>query len=214
MQRSKSTPNLFSIINSSPSSNKLTRYIHGYTPIDKTRELHENMFCYTVLSNVEFQIEKLETLINDTMCVNEIYRFRFDKDKIWVYKCNKSLPFDISKVPKCPLDAPSYSHDWLPDKYWPMYLNACQFMTRVRSETPKITLYTPTSKAVLYDLPGLYEVLFFADSTRVIFNNGIRIVKSTGIEFLKTKNFSYIFVVSYFLSKMNTYIFVCFYKRK
>jgi hypothetical protein len=121
------------------------------------------------------------------MCVKEIYRFRFDEDKIWIYKCKKSLPFDIKETPQCPSDAPCYSHESLPAEYWPMYLNACQFMTINRKKIPKITIYIDDAKAVLYDSSGFFQVLFFAQLTKVIFGNGIQIVKATGIVIFTTK---------------------------
>ena len=181
-------------------SKKPIRYHHGYTPIKPIRQLIKHTYCFTILSNVECQIETLKTNRSmGTMIVKEIFRFRFDEDKIWVYKCDKPLPFSIDQTPQCPFDSPCYSHDSLPEKYWHKYDNACRFMNIVRSKLPMITYYTDEAKAVLFDTSSLFEVVFFADSTRFIYNgDSIRMVKNTGIVFLKS-----IFSIT------NKYIFDC-----
>ena len=193
MQRPESTSNSSSISNipqkeQTQQALKPIRYIHGHTPIKLTRQMLKNTHCYTVLSNVECQIETLKTSSKGTIRIKKIYRFRFDEDKIWVYKCNKSLAFDIKEMPQCPPDAPCYSYDSMPAEYWLMYIYACRFMTIVRSKISKVIIYTDVAKAVLFDLPDLFEVRFFADSTRIIFGDVIRIVKASGIMFL-TRNF-------------------------
>jgi hypothetical protein len=203
MQRSKSMPNLSYMENSVQKQkqqqkpayqNELIsktpiRYRHGYTPIKPKRYLVKKSCCYTVLSNVECQIETIKTgsKKDNTMIVNEIYRFRFDEDKIWVYKCKKPVTFNIKMTPHCPLNSPCYSHDSLPAEYWFMYSSACRFMNFVRSKQPMITYYTDAAKAVLFDLPGFFEIVFVADSTRIIYNgDGIHIVKVNG-----KKNYSF-----------------------
>ena len=196
MQRSKSTPKLSYIGNSvqkhqqqKPTyqndliSKTPIRYRHGYTPIKPKRYLINKSCCYTVLSNVECQIETIKTCSekDNTMIVNEIYRFKFDEDRIWVYKCNKPVTFNLHETPRYSPNAPCYSHDSLPAEYWLMYSNACRFMNFVRSKLPMITYYTDAAKTVLFDLPGFFEIVFFADSTTIIYNgDGIHIVKVNG----------------------------------
>ena len=187
MQRSESTSNISSVSVQQQISNKPIRYIHGYTPIKLIRQLLKKTYCYTALSNVECQVETLKARSNGTMVIKEICRFRFDEDKIWVYKCNKPLPFKMKETPQCPPDALCYSHDSLPAEYWYKYTNVSKFMKLIRIKTPKITINTDVAKAVLYDFPGFFEVRFFADSTKIIFNDDvIRIVKASGIVFLTT----------------------------
>jgi hypothetical protein len=182
MQGSESASNQLSISSQQQISNKPIRYIHGHTPIKLTRQMLKKTYCYTALSNVECQIETLTTRSNGTKFVQGIYRFRFDEDKIWVHKCNKPLPFRINETPQCPPDALCYSHDSLPAEYWNKYTNVTRFMTLIRIKTPKITINTDMAKAVLFEFPGFFEVRFFADSTKIIFNDDvIRIVKVTGI---------------------------------
>lgn len=187
------------------SSKKPIRYHHGYTPIKPIRQLIKFTYCFTILSNIECQIETLKTNHSmGTIIVDKIFRFKFDDDRIWVYKCDKPLPFSIDQTPQCPFDSPCYSHDSLPAEYWFMYSSACRFMNFVRSKLRMITYYTDAAKAVLFDLPGFFEIVFVNDSTRIIYNgDGIHIVKVNG-----NKNYS--FQSSFiFLSKINgVYLFV------
>lgn len=198
MQRSKSISKLSFMDNSDQkqqkpdqneqASNKPIRYRHGYTPIKPIRQVIKHKYCFTVLSNVECQIETLKTRSSDgTMIVKEIIRFKFDEDKIWVYKCEIPLPFSNNETPQCPLNSPCYSYYSLPAEYWWKYINACRFMDLVRIKLPMITYYTNEAKAVLFDSPGFFEVRFFADSTKIVYNGDvIRFVKSIGIVFLKS----------------------------
>lgn len=195
MQRSKSMPKLSSVSNSAQQNQKPKkqtlkkpiRYHHGYTPIKPTRFLRTSCTdCFTAVSNVECQIEKIEPSksLNDTLSliVTEIYRFRFDEGKIWVYKFPKEqrMTFNIDEMPQCPLDASCYLYDLLPAKYWPSYSNVCKFMNLVRSKYPIITVYKDDAKGVLFDSTGLFEVKF-DDSTRIIYSGDvIRIVRATG----------------------------------
>lgn len=197
MQRSKSMPKLSSASNSAQQKQdtkkqtlkKPIRYRHGYTPIKPKRYLMPNCtHCFTVVSNVECQIEKIEPSksLNDTMSliVTEICRFKFDEDKIWVCKFNKQerMTFNIDEMPQCPLYASCYLYDLLPAKLWLKYSRACKLMNIVRSKNPIITVYKDAAKGVLFDSTGLFEVKFFADSTKIIYSGDvIRIVRATGI---------------------------------
>ena len=202
MQRSKSKSKPSYMSNSAEqqkqepnehSSKKPIRYNHGYTSIKPIRQLLKNTCCLTALSNVECQIETLKTNCSmGIMIVKEMFRFKFDEDKICVYKCDKPLPFSITNTPQCPIDSACYSLDSLPKGYWGKYENACRFMNIVRKKLPMITYYTDAAKAVLFDLPDFFEVKFFADSTRIIFNGvAIRIVKASGIIFFSTNHFKF-----------------------
>ena len=197
MQRSKSMPKLSSASNSAQQKQepkkqtlkKPIRYRHGNTPIKPTRYLMPNCtYCFTAVSNVECQIEKIETSmsLNDTMSliVTEICRFKFDEDKIWVFKFNKQerMTFNFDEMPQCPLYSSCYLYDLLPAKFWIKYSKACKFMNLVRSKNPIITVYKDAAKGILFDSTGLFEVKFFADLTRIIYSGDvIRIVRATGI---------------------------------
>ena len=62
-------------------------------------------------------------------------------------------------------------------------------MDLVRIKLPMITYYTNEAKAVLFDSPGLFEVRFFADSTRIVYNGDvIRFVKATVYVHIRNKH--------------------------
>ena len=195
MQRSGLTSHLSSVstqqqqTTTTTTSGKPTRYQYGYTPLRQSRQLHNNI-CYTIVSNVECIIEITKmSQTKQAQVVREFYRFKFDEDKIWVYKGKKLLPFNLNEVQQCPLNASCFSLDELPSEYWNKYITACKFMTLVRSKTAKITIYSKVGKAVLYDAPGFFELHFLADSTKIIFNGTItRIITATGKKNYKKNN--------------------------
>lgn len=176
-------------------SKRPPRYQYSATPLKFTRQVFKNTSCYTVISNVECQIEVLkESKSKNKMTIREILRIKFDEDLIKVFKCKSPLPFSVDEMPSCPDKVPCFSLDLLPTEYWSKYTNACRYMMLIRNKTPKVTVYYDQAKAVLFDAPGFFEARFA--NCKINFGNGfVHIVKASGtqsITFLAFISSSYI----------------------
>lgn len=143
--------------------------------LQPTRHTTKNVIL-TILNNGEVCLEFLKRR-NSTKQISEVCRISGDGQRIILYK-----PTTTVEIGSQPLPLPSggadnmYSYENLPSYHHQKYMYASRFVKLVQAKTPKLTLYTQSSKCLFMENgpdPDC-EVSFYN-------NKGIKVIRVNGV---------------------------------
>ncbi|BET02128.1 Serine/threonine-protein kinase PLK4 [Nesidiocoris tenuis] len=155
--------------------------------LQPTRHLTKNAIL-SIVDNGEVVVEltRKKAATSDERVV-DVCRISSDGLRVVVYRPGqhgKGVPVQEKPIPLPQGGADFiFSYESLPQEHWKKYIYGARFVGLVRSKTPKITLYTPTSKCILMENspdPD-FEACYYSGGKMTKTSEGYKVIDHRGV---------------------------------